>query len=79
MAETDLVSKGPQPHRAVLGTAHEAMLVVQTVDGLDRVRVSGERLQLDLLEVEARLLVRTSDLMLPVDQPVATEVPERIY
>lgn len=67
---TYLVPERPQPHSLVLGAAHEAVLVVQAVDGLDGVRVAHEALQLDLLQVEPGLLVRPAYLVLPVDQPV---------
>lgn len=68
----------PQLHRLVPAAGHEAVLVVQRVQALDAVRVAGERLQFDLLEVEHGVLLRTADLVLPVGQPVAAQVARRV-
>lgn len=62
-----LIPQRPELDSLVLGATHEAVLVVEAVYGLDGVRVSRERLQLDLLQVEPRVLVRATDLVLPVD------------
>lgn len=70
---TDHATQRPHFDSLVSAGAEEAVLIVEHSEWAHTVRVAAEPQQSDLLDVELR--GRVADLVLPVAQPVASQVP----
>lgn len=69
---TNLISQTPEFDWLVPWAAHKAVLVVQYQEIPDAACVTPETLQLNLFYVKSSVFIRSSNLVLPVGQPIAS-------
>ena len=70
------VAERPESHRAVFAPGQEAVFIVEGRQRADTALVAGPGLQADLLQCE-KVVLSPSQLMLPVGQPAASQVPRK--